>query len=121
MGDEIRWNRTDFEPRLESLASEKHEYVDAVLDSINYDDARADPRLWWIVCQFFEGAGTDLDYIMRGADAGEIECDENQLLTSRTIQVEGYFEFMDWLSNSLQYRPTRLRPMLEQAASEASE
>ena len=115
MDGEITWKRPEYEPRLEAHADDVSEFVDAILQSIDYEGARAAPRLWRIVCQFFQGCGLGSGFKI-AFDESTIQSDEeSQIFSRNVIYFEGYSEYMDWLSNPQQFHPTRLRPPLEQA------
>ena len=123
MDDEVRWEAVEYESRLDALADDLPEFIDAVLGTIDYEAARADDRRWAAIVWFFAGCADaarslasstgarehvigHLDAAFPGARAGAGRADA------------GYEEFMDWVSDPAAFRPTRLHPFLERVRAE---
>jgi hypothetical protein len=121
MDGEVRWERIEYESRLDALTDELPEFIGAVLGTIDYPAVRADDRRWPVVVEFFGGCR-------------EAACCQDSATSGRHHPVVGYFdaafpgarcagsgpagtagyaEFMDWLSDPVAFQPTRLRPLLE--------
>jgi hypothetical protein len=53
MADEINWERSDYESRVDVRADDIESFVDVVLSTIDVEAARSSPRQWEAVCRFF--------------------------------------------------------------------
>jgi hypothetical protein len=126
MNDEVRWNNVEYVSRVDVLADDVPDFVDAVLESIDYDAARASERSWEIVQQFFGGcaAAARLQHSGTGIGAKQIAAyfhstfqwtdDEKKGMNRPSPEMdEGFAEFMDWMSDPENFEPRRLREILE--------
>lgn len=131
MDDEARWERVEYDNRLDSLAEGLPGYVDAVLQSIDYRVARASPLLWSAVRRFFGGAVGAARGIAGGrtepvsAYLGAVFAGDPPITFDRragrwleSAGAEGFAEFMDWVSDPTTFRASRLRPVLAQCPPE---
>ena len=117
MEGDVNWERTDYESRLDVRADDIESFVAAVLNTIDVEAARSSPRRWETVCRFFKGcvrAARAQGATPRAGGrriaaylAKSFPCDSEG-------SNEGFFEFMDWLSNPEKFRPKALRRSLEQ-------
>ena len=116
MGKEINWHRVGYESRIDVMADEVSKFVEAVLENIDEEAARASPARWEMVCRFFAGcSGAARAQGITPGGGGErmaaylaaaFPCDSDG-------STEGFYEFMDWLSNPKAFRPTRLQSLLQ--------
>lgn len=110
---QINWERPDFESRVELAADNIESFVEAVLGTIDAEAARSSPDRWEAVCRFFAGSARAAlaqgdtpraggkriaAYLAKAFPDCESEGSQN-----------GFFEFMDWLSNPDDFRPAALR------------
>jgi hypothetical protein len=112
---EINWERSEYESRVDVRADDIESFVTAVLKTIDVEAARSSPDRWEKVCQFFAGCA-------RAARAqGKTPRDGGKYVAAYLTTAfpcncegsnEGFFEFMDWLSNSRDFHPTALRSSL---------
>jgi hypothetical protein len=117
MPNEINWERSDYESRVDVRADDIDSFVAAVLDTIDVKAARLSPQRWQKVCRFF--AGCRQAALAQGAtprDGGKLIAAylETAFPYDFNPSTEGFFEFMDWLSNPEAFHPTALRSSLEQ-------
>ena len=118
MATEIKWERSDYESRVDVRADEIDSFVTAVLATIDSEAARSSPARWAKVCRYFAGCA-------RAAKAqGATPRAGGKRIAARLASAfpsdsdgsnEGFFEFMDWLSNPDRFRPTALRSSLAQS------
>jgi hypothetical protein len=115
MASEVNWERSDYTSRVDERADDIESFLTAVLATIDVDAARSSPRHWQKVCEYFAGCA-------RAAKAqGATPRDGGQRIVAHLSDAfpcraagsnEGFFEFMDWLSNPDRFRPTALRSSL---------
>ena len=117
MAAQINWERSDYESRVDVCADDIESFVAAVLETIDVESARSSPARWEKVCRYFAGCSqaakaqgdTPRDGGMRIrvhlADLFPSDCEGSN---------EGFFEFMDWLSDPERFQPTVLRRSLEE-------
>jgi len=91
--------------------------VTSVLNTIDVEAARSSPRHWEKVCEYFAGCARAAR--AQGAtprDGGRrIAAHLNNRFPCGTAgSNEGFFEFMDWLSEPARFQPAALRSSLEQ-------
>jgi len=117
MAREITWERSGYESRVDVRADEIESFVEAVLSTIDVEAARSSPGQWEAVCRFFAGCA-------RAAKVqGNTPRSGGKRIAAYLSQEfpgnfegsnDGFFEFMDWLSNPTSFRPSALRLSLEQ-------
>ena len=113
---EINWERQGYESRVDAMADDISEFVAAVLATIDEKAARTSATRWEAVCRFFAGCA-------RAARAQGATPDGGRKRIAVYLAAEfpcnlegsndGFFEFMDWLSNPDEFRPAALRAALE--------
>ena len=127
MGEQVEWLRAQYTSRIDVLADRVGEFVKAVLASIDEPAARASPHRWAIVCRFFAGCAKAARVQGNTPDGGGHQMVMHFQRTFPCPQggspgggstggsAQGFDEFMDWLHDPAAFRPTRLRPLLDQA------
>ena len=114
---EINWERSDYESRIDVRADDIQSFVATVLETINVEAARSSPRRWEAVCRFFAGCARAARAQGATPQAGGRRIAtylQDAFPSSSEGSNAGFFEFMDWLSNSERFNPTALRAALEQ-------
>jgi hypothetical protein len=121
MDDEVRWERIEYESRLDAFADDLPEFVDAVLSTIDYPAVRTNDQRWAVVVEFFGGcweAAYSQDSSAGGRERAIGYFDATfpgaRRAASGRTGAAGFSEFMDWLSDPATFQPTRLRPLLAQ-------
>lgn len=117
MAKEINWERSDYESRVDVRADDIESFVAAVLKTIDVEAARSSPRGWEKVCQFFAGcarAARAQGDTPRAGGKHAAAYLANAFPCNSEGSSDGFFEFMDWLSNCEDFQPTALRSSLEQ-------
>jgi hypothetical protein len=117
MADEINRLRSDYQSRVDVRAEDIESFVAAVLATIDVNAARSSPEKWEAVCRFFAGCA-------RAAKAqGKTPRSGGKQIAAYLAKAfpsdaeasnDGFFEFMDWLSNPTEFRPAALRASLKQ-------
>jgi hypothetical protein len=113
---EINWERSDYESRVDVRADDIESFVAAVLDTIDVEAARSSPRRWERVCRFFSGcadAARAQGATPRGGGERIAAYLGDAFPCSSEGSKDGFFEFMDWLSNPAGFEPRALRSALE--------
>jgi hypothetical protein len=116
MGEEIHWERLGYQSRIDAMEDEVPGFVEAVLASVDAEAARAAPHRWAVVCRFFAGcaaAAQAQDPMRLGAGGRVAAFFRKRFPGGGDRSTDGFDEFMDWLSRPEQFRPTRLREMLD--------
>jgi hypothetical protein len=116
MGADINWERVGFASRVDRLADDISSFVDAELQTIDENEARASVERWAVVCKFFAGCAKAALAQGRTPSSGgkrmaaylqaAFPCDSDG-------SSYGFDDFMDWLSNPEAFRPTGLRSLLQ--------
>ena len=121
MANELWWEREESESRVDAVADEVENFVQAVLAGIDLRAARESQPQWELVCEFFAGcamAATD-----QGQTAGGGGARIASYLATRFPRPAhsyggpwnaGVFEFMDWLADPNAFQASRLRVLLTQ-------
>ena len=119
MPNEINWKRTSYESRVDAMADDIADFVLDVLATIDVPAAKASPEKWEMVCRFFAGSAKAAR-VQRGTagDGGArmAEYLANAFPSNSDGSNDGFFEFMDWLSNPAEFQPILLRAAMEAAA-----
>ena len=121
MANEIDWERTAYESRVDAMAGEVSTFVTAVLGTIDVEAAKASPERWELVCRFFAGCGRAARAQGNTPDGGGKRI-AAYLAAAFPCNAEGsndgFFEFMDWLSNPAEFRPVVLDAALKAIRSD---
>ena len=121
MMNELWWEREESESRVDAVADEVEDFVEAVLAGIDLRAAQDSPPQWELVCQFFAGcANAAKDQGQTAGGGGERVA--SYLAARFPCPARSYggpwsagiFEFMDWLADPDAFRPSRLRGLLTQ-------
>jgi len=118
MAPQISFERSDYESRVDVRADEIESFVATVLATIDVEAARASTGAWEKVCRYFAGCARAAKAQGSTPRAGgtRIAAYFARAFPCRSEgSNEGFFEFMDWLSNPDSFRPTALRSSLKQS------
>jgi len=116
MSEEISWERTEYESRVDARAEDISTFVAAVLGSIDEEAARSSPAQWAEVCRFFAGCGRAARAQGATPERGGKRIAEylaKAFPSSDEGSEAGFFEFMDWLSKPAEFRPAALQAALK--------
>ena len=109
------FERADYESRLDLSADDIQSFVAAVLGSIDEASARTSPSAWQEVCRFFKGctrAARAQGTTPRAGGRRIVAYLSKEFPSHAEGSNDGFFEFMDWLSNPEAFKPAALRAAL---------
>ncbi len=124
-GSEISFVRSDYESRIDIAADRISQFVDAVLGTIAYEATRSSLEKAEKMNRYFAGCaraaraqgttparGGERIAAYLGDAFGFDGVGSTDFFEFRAGSNDGFFEFMDWLSNPGTFEPTALRRSL---------